>query len=159
MDPPSPPPCNKEQTDMEIKARELGKARALRSYIVVLKEIVVGCDGKPTAQVRSICFTAPSWSHVAAKYDRPEDGVEIMKQEFLAPGEVSVMPLAWKAKLSELIDLTGLNMCYNCQHDFRNNAVPGQQFGRCTHGHRVDGEPADRICKGFAPKAGVCSKV
>jgi len=129
---------------METKARELSRNGGLRSYLVVLRRVTH--DGKMTVQ--TMCFTAPSFSHVAAKYDHPENGVEIMKQEFLAMGEVSVMPLAWKSQLAEIVDLSGLNMCYNCQHDFRL-----EQSGRCiAGGHRMESEPATIICKSFKPK-------
>jgi hypothetical protein len=133
---------------MEIKARELSNNGGLRAYLVVLRIMKADAKGELQMSVRSLCFTAPSWSHVAAKYDHPEDGVEIMKQEFLSMGEVSVLPLAWKGAMTELIDLEGLKMCYNCQHDFRN-----EPSGRCTAGgHRMDGEPATKVCKSFKPK-------
>jgi hypothetical protein len=135
--------CGQALTDMEIKARELSNNGGLRSYLVVLRQFTT--DGKMS--VRSLCFTAPSWSHIAAKYDHPEDGVEIMKQEFLAMGEVSVLPLAWKGEMAELVDLSGLNMCKNCVHDFN-----FQPDNRChAGGHRMDGEPAQKRCKSFSP--------
>jgi hypothetical protein len=143
---------------MEIKARELSKSGALRSYLVVLREVKPGPDGQPEATVRTICYTAMSWSHVAAMYDRPESGVEILKQEFLAPGECSVLPLAYKAQSQEIIgDLSGLKMCYACEHDFRMNRVIQSRDGPpihegCHYGHRVDGDKATTICKGFSPK-------
>lgn len=148
--------CGTALTDMEIKARELSKNGGLRSYLVVLREMKTNPKGELVATVRSMCFTAPSFSHVAAKYDHPEDGVEIMKQEFLAMGEVSVLPLAYKGMMSELLDLSGLKMCYNCAHDFRNNPTKernGMQIpAGCPHGHRMDTEPATTICRGFRPK-------
>lgn len=148
--------CGTALTDMEIKARELSKNGGLRSYLVVLREMRANPKGELVATVRSMCFTAPSFSHVAAKYDHPEDGVEIMKQEFLAMGEVSVLPLAYKGVMSELLDLTGLQMCYNCIHDFRNNP-PRESQGMqvpsgCRFGHRTDSEPATKKCPGFSPK-------
>jgi hypothetical protein len=150
--------CGTALTDMEIKARELSKNGGLRSYLVVLREMKTNPKGELVATVRSMCFTAPSFSHVAAKYDHPEDGVEIMKQEFLAMGEVSVLPLAYKGMMSELLDLSGLNMCYNCIHDFRQN--PLRQGADelhpahvgCKFGHRINTEPATTICRGFSPK-------
>jgi hypothetical protein len=148
--------CGTALTDMEIKARELSNNGGLRAYLVVLREIVAGKDGKPEMKVRSMCFTAPSWSHVAAKYDHPENGVEIMKQEFLAMGEVSVIPLAWKGMMAEITDLSGLKMCYNCVHDFRNNARTGdhlhQAYQPCSFGHRTDSQKAEDVCRGFQPK-------
>jgi len=86
--------CGTALTDMEIKARELSNNGGLRAYLVVLRIMKADAKGELQMSVRSLCFTAPSWSHVAAKYDHPEDGVEIMKQEFLSMGEVSVLPLA-----------------------------------------------------------------
>jgi len=136
--------CGTALTEMEIKARELSNNGGLRAYLVVLRRVTA--DGKYAVQ--SLCFTAPSWSHVAAKYDHPEDGVEIMKQEFLSMGEVSVLPLAWKGEMAELTDMSGLNMCYNCEWDFR-----ADPQGRCTHGgHRMDKEPASKTCPQFKPK-------
>lgn len=132
---------------MEIKARELSKNGGLRSYLVVLREMKVDAKGELQMAVRSLCFTAPSWSHVAAKYDHPEDGVEIMKQEFLSMGEVSVLPLAWKGSMAEITDMSGLNMCYNCIHDFRLQAS-----GRCVLGHRTDSSKAETTCVSFKPK-------
>lgn len=132
---------------MEIKARELSNNGGLRAYLVVLRTVKVNEKGEPIYTVRSLCFTAPSWSHVAAKYDHPEDGVEIMKQEFLAMGEVSVLPLAWKGEMAELTDMSGLNMCYNCVNDFRQ-----QPNSRCSLGHRTDSSPATSKCVGFIPK-------
>ncbi len=132
---------------MEIKARELSNNGGLRAYLVVLRVVKVDAKGEPQFTVRSLCFTAPSWSHVAAKYDHPEDGVEIMKQEFLAMGEVSVLPLAWKGAMAELTDMAGLKMCYQCVHDFRQ-----QPNGRCSLGHRTDNSSAESRCVGFIPK-------
>jgi len=132
---------------MEIKARELSNNGGLRAYLVVLRTIKADAKGEPQMTVRSLCFTAPTWSHVAAKYDHPEDGVEIMKQEFLAMGEVSVLPLAWKGEMAELTDMAGLNMCYNCVNDFRH-----QPNNRCALGHRTDNSPATSKCAGFIPK-------
>jgi len=135
--------CGTALTEMEMKAREFSNNGGLRAYLVVLRQINL----KGEMSVRSLCFTAPSWSHVAAKYDHPEDGVEIMKQEFLAMGEVSVLPLAWKGEMAELTDLSGLNMCYHCAFDFRN--APS---GRCeAGGHRMDKEPASKVCPAFKP--------
>lgn len=129
------------------KAEDLSNAGALRAYLVVVRQ--VGEDGKD--KVLQLVFTAPSFSHVAAKYDRPEAGMEIIKQEFLARGEVSLAELAQKAMLGELatdkeVDLAGLKMCTACVHDWQ----PTQT--RCTYGHRMDGEPANRICRGFRRK-------
>lgn len=158
MEPKQVSTCGTALTDMEIKARELSKNGGLRSYLVVLREMKTNPKGELVATVRSMCFTAPSFSHVAAKYDRPENGVEIMKQEFLAMGEVSVLPLAYKGMMSELLDLTGLQMCYNCVHDFRNNPPrPGSDALHptpmgCAFGHRIDSEPATKKCSGFSPK-------
>lgn len=129
---------------MERKARELGNAGTLRAYLVVLR--MVSPEGKET--VRSLCYTAPSWSHVAARYDQPENGVEIIRQEFLASGEVSVVPLAYKAKMAEITgEMKGLEMCYQCEHDFR-----VQPNMRCSLGHRTDNSPAEPMCHGFRPK-------
>lgn len=140
--------CGTALTEMEIKARELGKNGGLKAYMVVLREVKIDAKGDPQFAVRTLCFTAPSWSHVAAKYDHPEKGVDILKQEFLAPGEVSVLPLAWQSQLAELVDMSGLNMCYNCLHDYRN-----EPDNRChAGGHRTDREPAERVCSQFKPK-------
>jgi hypothetical protein len=144
--------CGTALTDMEIKARGLSNNGGLRCYLVILKQVTQ--DGKMV--VRTMCFTAPSWSHVAAKYDHPEDGVEIIKQEFLAMGEVSVLPLAYKGQMAELLDLSGLKMCYNCKHDFRNEAdqrchAPSIT-GTGSRPHRIDSEPATTLCSGFVPK-------
>lgn len=148
MDPQANPPCDKELNAMELKAKELAKAKLLRAYLLTIKEVVAGPDGKPMVTARTICYMAPSFSHAAAMYDRPEIGVEILKQEFLAPGEVTLYPLETRAKAAEFQEgMDGLGMCHKCLHDYRN-----QPSGRCTRGHRTDRSLADEPCRGYEPK-------
>lgn len=131
-----------QKTDYEIKAEFLSKNGGLRAYRVVLREM----NMKGEEVVRTVVFTAPSWSHVAARYDHPEEGVEVMHQEFLAMGEVVLYPLTQRATLGELAeDLSGLKMCRVCLYSHETSTN-----GRCQNGgHRFNTDPASKPCEKF----------
>jgi len=135
------------------KAKQLSTEGKLRAYSVAIR-CVDPKGGDPGVQVFTVI--ARTWSHVAARFDNPEEGMEILDQRYLSPGVVLlediekvarfVDPIA-KAKVYDK-NMDGLGMCSHCMFDFNLNADKRCHAG----GHRLHYDKADKPCSAFKPK-------
>jgi hypothetical protein len=137
-----------QMQDYIDKAKRMSENGSLRAYLVAMR--TVSAKGDPAIDVRVV--VAPTWSHVASRFDNPKEGCEIIEQKFLAPGVAILEDLLWVPRFATggvdpNANLAGLGMCSICKHDFRE-----QPSGTCRFGHRTDKSKADDRCPGFVPK-------
>jgi len=81
-----------EMEDYIRRAKDFNKNHGLHSYLVVFQR--AGFDGK--IEIVKEVYSAPSFSHVAAMYDHPEEGVGVLDVKYMGVGKVSLKPLVQK---------------------------------------------------------------
>jgi len=81
-----------EMNDYLNRAKIFNKNGGLHAYLVVLQKAQL--DGK--IEIVKEVYSAPSFSHVAAMYDHPEEGVGILDVKYMGVGKVSLKPLITK---------------------------------------------------------------
>ena len=81
-----------EMEDYMRRAKDFNKNGGLHSYLVVLQKAQL--DGK--IEIVKEVYVAPSFSHIAAMYDHPEEGVGVLDVKYMGVGKVSLKPLITK---------------------------------------------------------------
>lgn len=139
---------SEQMQDYLDKATRMSNDGSLRAYLVAMRRV----DAKGENVIDMRVVVAPTWTHVASRYDNPKEGCEIIEQKFLAPGVAILGDILWVPRFdtgdaNPNANLAGLGLCSICKHDFRE-----QPNGRCSFGHRTDKDKAETRCHGFAPK-------
>jgi len=78
-----------EMEDYLRRAKDFNKNHGLHSYLVVYQRAQL--DGK--VEIVKEIYSAPSFSHVAAMYDHPEEGIGVLDVKYMGVGKVSLKPL------------------------------------------------------------------
>jgi len=81
-----------EMADYLRRAKDFNKNHGLHSYLVVFQRAQL--DGK--VEIVKEIYSAPSFSHVAAMYDHPEEGIGVLDVKYMGVGKVSLKPLVQK---------------------------------------------------------------
>ena len=81
-----------EMEDYLRRAKDFNKNNGLHSYLVVFQKATF--DGK--IEIVKEIYSAPSFSHVAAMYDIPEQGIAVLDCKYMGVGKVSLKPLVQK---------------------------------------------------------------
>ena len=81
-----------DMEDYLRRAKDFNKNHGLHSYLVVYQRAQL--DGK--VEIVKEIYSAPSFSHVAAMYDHPEEGIGVLDVKYMGVGKVSLKPLIQK---------------------------------------------------------------
>jgi hypothetical protein len=73
-------------------AKEMNNSNGLQGYLVVLQRVNV--DGRVEICKEACVF--PSFSHIAAFYDRPQDGIAVLDVKYVGVGKCALKGLVQK---------------------------------------------------------------
>jgi hypothetical protein len=89
-----------DMEDYLRRAKEFNKNNGLQGYLVVFQKV----DGEGKIEICKETCVFPSFSHIAAMFDNPENGVSILDVKYMGVGRVALKALVQKP-VSDLNEL------------------------------------------------------
>lgn len=94
--------CSTKQQGLDIEdyvrlSKEMNESNGLQGYLVVYQK----ADVEGRIEICKEVLVVPSFSHVAALLDKPENGVAILDVKYVGVGKAMFLGLAQKPVLSK----------------------------------------------------------